>query len=785
MLRLKSIICCLVLLSLAFPVGNLWAKRVKLKESSVSAITLDVVRVEACAKRKGCVVAGGPMQLDLLDMAKDNVDYVKQVLLPERTRSLRLILGDNSTITVDGESVPLAVPSGKKLKLKGWKKTFPKEGGFLSNLELKLKLKRQIVVKRKKIRESRKDRQRERGRHGKKKVSYVYSYKLKPVIRVRSAEVAPLTEDGAAVVAMPNKESEITLGDTFSLSIPAGAVSKPMVISVKETKYTVEVLDEETGEVVEKPALSSNYELSPDGAEFDEPLVLTLPYYPDALPSDVSEYDLAVYLDAERIPTDINTVSKTATADVWHFTNGTLSYPQATGNFVFPFDDERNDVWQLCQGYNTPKISHGSATYPNLIHAFDFAYGTGNLGTTGCWAKEWGNNDYASEDKTVVAPADGMIIKNSGDITVFQLKVPVSNGHGKQIKCIRLGHMKSNSARMKADPKIELAQGTLIGKLSGPTVSAGKYAHLHMAAYATSNCTGVTVPFGTVFGSGYPNFSSDGSKYQWHGREIPADGSQPPASCPGSNGLYCGTVDPSLDNNKLYYCQDGIYQEREQCSNSCKSMPIGQDDKCEDVVVPPSSCPDGNGLYCGKSALNHNTNYLYYCQDGNYSVQEQCSNGCETMPSGTNDQCKDVPASCPASNGLYCGKSSLNQNTSYLYYCQNGSYSVQEQCSDGCQSMPIGQDDKCEDVQASCPSGNGLYCGGAVSRDENTLYRCTNGVYSIEEQCSDGCQTMFIGENDKCKDVPPASCPYGNGLYCGKSSLNQNTNILYYCQDGN
>ncbi|MDU9048915.1 MAG: DUF1566 domain-containing protein [Candidatus Electrothrix sp. Rat3] len=610
----------------------MWAKKPKSDEAVVSGITLDVMRIEACARKKRCTVASGPMQLDLLELADGKVDFANQVLLPERTRELRLVLGENNTITVDGESFPLTVPSGQTsgLKLKG-RKAFGKEGGFLSGLTLDLNLRKQLVVQAKKVRHK------EKGRHGKKKVSYVYSYKLKPVIKVATAEVAPLTEDNiAAVVAMPNEENEIKIGESFSLVIPAGAVATPMVISVKETKYTVEVMDEDTGEVVEKPALSSNYELSPDGAEFDEPLVVTLPYSPETLPSEVSEYDLAVYLDAEKIPTDINTMSKTATADVWHFTNVTVSSPQATGNFVFPFDNERNDVWQLCQGYNTPKISHGSATYPNLIHAFDFAYGTGNLGATGCWAKEWGKNDYASEDKTVVAPADGIIIKNSGDITVFQLKVPVSNGHGKQIKCIRLGHIKSNSARMKADPKIELAQGTLIGKLSSPTVSAGKYAHLHMAAYATTNCTGVTVPFGTVFGSGYPDFSSNGSKHQWHGTEIPAGGSQP-TTCPNGDGLYCGGA-VSRDMNTLYRCTDGVYSVEEQCSDGCQTMSSGTNDQCRQVQA---SCPSGNGLYCG-GTVSRDANTLYRCTDGVYSVEEQCSDGCETMPSGTNDQCKDV-----------------------------------------------------------------------------------------------------------------------------------------------
>ncbi|MCI5222394.1 MAG: IS1634 family transposase, partial [Candidatus Electrothrix sp. AR4] len=218
------------------------------------------------------------------------------------------------------------------------------------------------------------------------------------------------------------------------------------------------------------------------------------------------------------------------------------------------------------------------------------------------------------------------------------------------------------------------------------------YAHTHIAAYTTSDCTGVTVPFGTVFGSGY-DFSSNGSLYQWHGTEI-SSGNSGTTTCPVGNGLYCGTIDSSLNNDTLYYCQNGNYQVREQCSNGCEVMPSGTNDRC---MSAPASCPNGDGLYCGTADSSLNNNTLYYCQGGNYQVREQCSNGCEVMPSGTNDRCEDVvepPASCPGGDGLYCGTvdSSLNNNT--LYYCQSGNYQVREQCSNGCETMPSGTNDR-------------------------------------------------------------------------------------------
>ncbi|MCI5144677.1 MAG: DUF4382 domain-containing protein, partial [Candidatus Electrothrix sp. AR3] len=701
--------CCLLLL-LLIPFGNAWAKQPKFNVNTVSEISLDVVRIDACARKKGCTVASGPMQLNLLDLAEGNVDFANQVLLPARTKELRLILGDNSTITVDNEIYPLSVPSGQPsgLKLKG-RKHFAKEGGFLSNLTLNLNLKKKLVVRAKKI----KSKKKVKGKKNRKDETFVYSYKLKPVIKVQTAEVTPLPENMAAVVALPDEDNEITIGDNFSLFIPAGAVSAPVVIAVKETKYTVEVMDEETGVVVEKPALSSSYELSPDGSQFAVPLVITLPYYPDVLPSDVSEYDLAVYLDEERVPTDIDTVSKIATADVWHFTSARVSYytpicpngnglycgtvdsflnndtlyycqngnyqaleycsngcetmpsgtndrcssgtnPQPFGNFVFPFA-ERDSVWQICQGYNTPNISH----FGNLIHSFDFAYGSGNLGNTGCLG-----NPGGSEDKTVIAPAAGTILWNGAtdtDITCFHLENTVSNGHGDQIASVKLGHMKNNSARVSAGKY--RAQGEPIGKLCGPTgcPSSGPYTHTHIAAYITTNCTGVTVPFGTVFGSGYPDFSSNGSKYQWHGTEIPS------GDVLSDDELVLKEVRVTA-NGTLYAGDTATYTAVADLAENITtgSLPIPGDvvktievtNECTWLATPTMYATSlGNGLVqanAGTAGQAVKVKCSYYHSPSNIQLTG-------TLPVVVSDGYE--PTSCPSGNGLYCGKSSLNQNT--------------------------------------------------------------------------------------------------------------------------
>jgi surface antigen len=199
-------------------------------------------------------------------------------------------------------------------------------------------------------------------------------------------------------------------------------------------------------------------------------------------------------------------------------------------------------------------------------------------------------------------------------------------------------------------------------------------------------------------------------------------------------------------------------------------MSSGTNDQCKEA---PATCPDGTGVYCGKSSVNQNTDYLYYCQNGSYTVQEQCANGCETMSSGTNDQCKEAPATCPDGTGLYCGKSSLNQNTNTLYYCQNGSYTVQEQCSNGCETMPSGTSDQCKDAPTTCPYGTGYYCGSSsLGQNTSYLYYCQNGNYQESERCANGCEVMDPYVDDKCSSGASSSFPETNLYVSATGSAN-------------
>ncbi len=247
-----------------------------------------------------------------------------------------------------------------------------------------------------------------------------------------------------------------------------------------------------------------------------------------------------------------------------------------------------------------------------------------------------------------------------------------------------------------------------------------------------------------------------------------ADACKSTTSCPSGNGLYCGS-EVGKDASTLYQCTDGAFTVAKTCASGCHQSPAGVADYCNGT-----SCPAGNGLYCG-SEVGANANTLYDCNDGTLTVHEQCANGCQVNSAGIADACKS--GSCPSGNGLYCG-SEVGADSNTLYDCDNGALTVSQRCANGCQVNPAGQEDQCK--QVTCPSGNGLYCGAEVGGDANTLYDCANGTLTVAQACPSGCQANAAGTPDQCKS---ASCPSGNGLYCG-SEVGADQSTLYQCTNG-
>ncbi|MCI5191901.1 MAG: DUF1566 domain-containing protein [Candidatus Electrothrix sp. AU1_5] len=922
--------CCVVLLALLVSSGNALAKRSKFDESSVSAINLDVVRVEACARGKGCVVAGGPMQVDLLDMAKDNIDYVNQVLLPEKTKRLRLILGDNSTITVDGEVFPLTVPSGKRSGLKLWgRRAFPKEGGFLSNLELNFNLKRQLVVKR--------ERNWPRGSKGSKgsgkgsgkerwkgKDSVAYSYKLKPVIKVATAEVEQLPENMEAVVAMPDEETVLREGDDdLVVTIPAGAVSESTVITARKIE-------------------NAFYELNPDGQKFSEPVTIAMSYralfYKEA---GYTDEDLVMLRNGVEFPSSTDIDSQTITASTKKFSyygiaidvadavlsescertpsdedlksiisimQDKLQWPLAAALMKHWFDNdggkviykpslnpakdklpdeleqfplisgrfadyktkaEKNELFNgvlepIVKGLRKTANKDGKPVIPyggTFNHITGELNSAGNSWHTGGWEEdnmfyvvnkpikpdtikdqytaafgngssrvvESGNVTVENGIAKITITQAGIYFKDSYDFFTdeqflgcwsenypyfslvpqsFNLRKPLNSDYicvcNESFRNYNIRHGEDENRgnfRIFSDPKEYIVNTNqtlddykIPDSLVPPDPVVEKVFPKNAKQHSRTTFT--------IKGHDFPDQIAFSLEDCFNFKMESFDSTEIKISCEplklgekkgevryGYNnglllsaftvlveerdptcitgGLYCGDAitDSSLiladslisKSKTLYKCMNGFFVEKEVCAGGCVISHQGKNDICD--------CPNGdlNKFYCGGTvpSLGLDSDTLYRCVDGEFSEEKKCVNGCkDNFPD--DDKCNgvDLPDKC-INGGLYCGSTdptTLDSNT--LYKCIDGELKEHEVCANGCKENDPGYDDECNgiDLPDTCING-GLYCGNTDSTlNSDVLYKCIDGELKEYEICVNGCDIMPAGTNDRCSSgTPPQS----------------------------
>jgi hypothetical protein len=256
-----------------------------------------------------------------------------------------------------------------------------------------------------------------------------------------------------------------------------------------------------------------------------------------------------------------------------------------------------------------------------------------------------------------------------------------------------------------------------------------------------------------------------------------------------TDGNYCGGDGVSGDAATLYTCKNGALTTQISCPSGCKVNPPGTDDACKTGTTTGGCSGKADGLYCGGD-VGADAGTLYKCTGGALTTQQVCTNGCSA------GACKGTTTGVTCAglvNGLYCGNDGPGGDANTLYKCTSGTASVQQVCANGCQIMPSGTDDACKTGGTTGPSctglASGLYCGNdGVNGDANTLYKCNGGAISVQQVCANGCQVMPAGTNDACKSGggSTATCAgLGNGLYCGNDGVtNGNAGTLYQCTNG-
>lgn len=133
-------------------------------------------------------------------------------------------------------------------------------------------------------------------------------------------------------------------------------------------------------------------------------------------------------------------------------------------------------TWYVCQGYNG-KISHTS--YDR--HALDLTVAP-NRGASGyCYGDQ-----NISAGKSIYAPASGKVTYRKNFRGKQDMLCLALNSGGSLL----IGHM---DYRVSNGQQVQPT--TLLGKVSSAEDANGQYAHIHIRASKTSDCSGESVPF--------------------------------------------------------------------------------------------------------------------------------------------------------------------------------------------------------------------------------------------------------------------------------------------------
>ncbi len=108
-----------------------------------------------------------------------------------------------------------------------------------------------------------------------------------------------------------------------------------------------------------------------------------------------------------------------------------------------------------------------------------------------------------------------------------------------------------------------------------------------------------------------------------------------------------------------------------------------------------------------------------------------------------------APRSTCVTGGDYCGGDELAGDEDTLYRCTDGVPIARGRCVHGCTVRP-GIDDGCAGGPMTCVTG-GFYCGGnEVVGDPASLYRCDAGQGVDRMMCPNGCMIAEPGNDDFC-----------------------------------
>ncbi len=171
-----------------------------------------------------------------------------------------------------------------------------------------------------------------------------------------------------------------------------------------------------------------------------------------------------------------------------------------------------------------------------------------------------------------------------------------------------------------------------------------------------------------------------------------------------------------------------------ECSNECDYH--GQ-----------KKCSGENVLSC----VRNNNGCFVYVQD------KKCTGGrvCEA------GQCVEPDGRCRLGTGTYCKDDKLQ-------HCEDGVYTLIDNCEFGCKEMPNGTPDRCKKPSECTPECD---VEGESSCDGNKIITCTNNKGCLQKKTESVCGAGYVCSNGECIEDGN-----GNQVHCQENSFTTDTN---------
>lgn len=175
---------------------------------------------------------------------------------------------------------------------------------------------------------------------------------------------------------------------------------------------------------------------------------------------------------------------------------------RSSGSLVLPIPPDQK--WYVCQGYEG-QITHEGTP------ALDLSRDPGSPGPQGCMA----GSKYSSAGSVVSSPATGTAYRWPGCCGHDFVCINIDSGGS-----VAIGHL---SKRIASGTRVEI--GARIGSVAWPHPANGDYAHIHVQAHPSPDCTEGEDPvaFDTAHGFKWqctPNLPYSGAVNQYSGLAV-------------------------------------------------------------------------------------------------------------------------------------------------------------------------------------------------------------------------------------------------------------------------